>query len=88
MEIQNDFYELTEKHNNREMLGINQNMKASTIQKCQEAVTLVYVRGYTLRGAAKTVGISSQTIYAYRDDHLSKNEKLLLNGFSKRNRHK
>jgi len=62
-----------------------QNMRSTTLRKCHEAVTLVYEKEYTLKRAAKAVGISSQTIYTYRDDYLSEAEKVLLNSISKRN---
>jgi len=62
-----------------------QKMRADTLRKCEDAVILVYEKGYSLRAAAKSVGISSQTIYVYLEDCLSKNENLTLRSISHRN---
>lgn len=65
-----------------------QKMKQATLRKCQEAVNLVYEKGYSLRSAAKTAGISSQTLYVYVDDYLSEGENKLVRGISKKNTEK
>jgi len=57
---------------------------ASTSRKCQEAINLVYEKGLSLKAAAAAVGISSQTLYSYRDD-LTLAEKRLLNSISQQN---
>ena len=64
---------------------IVQQMRPTTLQKCLNAVLLVYEKGHSLHSAAKEVKLSSQTLYTYVDERMSMAEQALIRSISQQN---